>query len=182
MFLTYLHLQSKIIMAPMKWNESKIQESHLKPTMKLQRFLSLPVISSISLMGFVYITVLLLIHDWVGLYTSPGILNASFFTILCSLCLFSFLVCVLKDPGFVPPSYHPDLEHIHVINRASGKDVSKLVVFFCLFSWNSYVEMFKLCCCYFVFKIWNFLFFPAWNVILDSGMFLYELDFNCLYE
>ncbi|XP_028783009.1 probable protein S-acyltransferase 15 isoform X2 [Neltuma alba] len=91
--------------------------------MPVKRFLSLPVMAVISLMAFVYyITVFVLIEDWVGLQSSPGILNASFFTILAAFCLFSFLVCVLADPGHVPSSYLPDVEGREITDHANGKD------------------------------------------------------------
>ncbi|KAI4346306.1 hypothetical protein L6164_007219 [Bauhinia variegata] len=79
--------------------------------MKGKRFLSLPVFSVLLLMGFVYcITVFVFIEDWIGLQSSPGTLNAFVFSILASLCLFSFFICVLTDPGHVPSSYIPDVE------------------------------------------------------------------------
>ncbi|KAH6804914.1 DHHC-type zinc finger family protein [Perilla frutescens var. frutescens] len=37
-------------------------------------------------------------------------LNSVIFTVLASLCVFSFLVCVLADPGGVPSGYVPDVE------------------------------------------------------------------------
>ncbi|KAL9388518.1 hypothetical protein Peur_017123 [Populus x canadensis] len=79
--------------------------------MEWKRFLSIPVCSVFLLMGFVYyITVFIFIEDWVGLQSSAGTLNAMIFTFMASLCLFSFLVCVLKEPGYVPSPYVPDVE------------------------------------------------------------------------
>ncbi|KAH8497329.1 hypothetical protein H0E87_019851 [Populus deltoides] len=79
--------------------------------MELKRFLSIPVCSVFLLMGFVYyITVFIFIEDWVGLQSSAGTLNAMIFTFMASLCLFSFLVCVLTEPGYVPSPYVPDVE------------------------------------------------------------------------
>ncbi|GAV62531.1 zf-DHHC domain-containing protein [Cephalotus follicularis] len=81
--------------------------------MKWQRFMSIPIIAVFGLMGFVYyMTVFVFIQDWVGLQSSAGCLNTLLFTLLASLCLFSFFVCVLTDPGFVPSSYIPDVEGI----------------------------------------------------------------------
>ncbi|KAK6271015.1 hypothetical protein POUND7_008113 [Theobroma cacao] len=57
-----------------------------------------------------YITVFIFIEDWVGLQSSAGSLNAKIFTFLASLCLFSFSVGVLTDPGYAPSSYLPDVE------------------------------------------------------------------------
>ncbi|XWS56417.1 hypothetical protein CRYUN_Cryun09bG0083600 [Craigia yunnanensis] len=42
--------------------------------------------------------------------SSAGSLNAMIFTFLASLCLFSFFVGVLTDPGQIPSSYLPDVE------------------------------------------------------------------------
>ncbi|KAI5575311.1 hypothetical protein POPTR_010G226100v4 [Populus trichocarpa] len=79
--------------------------------MEWKRFLSIPVCSVFLLMGFVYyITVFIFIEDWVGLQSSAGTLNAMIFTFMASLCLFSFLFCVLKEPGYVPSPYVPDVE------------------------------------------------------------------------
>ncbi|CAK7325424.1 unnamed protein product [Dovyalis caffra] len=79
--------------------------------MKWERFLSIPVCSAFLLMGFVYyITVFVCIEDLVGLRSSAGTLNATIFTFLASSCLFTFLVCVLTDPGYVPSPYVPDVE------------------------------------------------------------------------
>ncbi|KAJ6900674.1 protein S-acyltransferase 15 isoform X1 [Populus alba x Populus x berolinensis] len=79
--------------------------------MEWKRFLSIPVCSVFLLMGFVYyITVFIFIEDWVGLQSSAGTLNVMIFTVMASLCLFSFLVCVLKEPGYVPSPYVPDVE------------------------------------------------------------------------
>ncbi|KAB2010445.1 hypothetical protein ERO13_D10G212000v2 [Gossypium hirsutum] len=79
--------------------------------MKLKNFLSLPIFSVFFVMGFVYyITVFILIEDWVGLQTSAGSLNSMIFTTLVCLCVLSFLVGVLTDPGRVPSSYIPDVE------------------------------------------------------------------------
>lgn len=79
--------------------------------MEWKRFSSIPVCSVFLLMGFVYyITVFIFIEDWVGLQSSAGTLNAMIFTFMASLCLFSFLVCVLKEPGYVPSPYVPDVE------------------------------------------------------------------------
>ncbi|KGN47840.1 probable protein S-acyltransferase 15 [Cucumis sativus] len=82
-----------------------------KTQMNMKKFISIPIFSVLSLMGFVYyITVFIFIQDWTGLLTSPGLINSFIFTYLASLCLFSFAVCVLTDPGSVPSSYLPDFE------------------------------------------------------------------------
>ncbi|KAF4400021.1 hypothetical protein G4B88_021235 [Cannabis sativa] len=79
--------------------------------MKLKRFLSIPILGVFLLLGFVYhITIFIFIEDWIGLQSSSGSLNALIFTFLTAFSIFSFSVCVLTDPGQVPPSYAPDVE------------------------------------------------------------------------
>ena len=92
--------------------------------MNMKKFISIPIFSVLSLMGFVYyITVFIFIQDWTGLLTSPGLINSFIFTSLASLCLFSFAVCVLTDPGSVPSSYLPDFEE----SAGSGHDAKNSV-------------------------------------------------------
>ncbi|XP_021897893.1 probable protein S-acyltransferase 15 isoform X2 [Carica papaya] len=89
---------------------------------KFQRFLSIPVLGVFLLMGFVYyVTVFVFIEDWVGLRSSAGALNALIFSFLASLCIFSFSVCVVTDPGYVPSSYVPDVEDSGI----SGQEPTK---------------------------------------------------------
>lgn len=104
-------------------------------TMKVRRFLSLPVLAVISLMAILYyLTIFVFIEEWIGLQSSPGTLNASILTVFASLCLFSFVVCVLTDPGHVPSSYLPDVE---------GKDVS-----FTQGKWIGFLLLHYLCLIY----------------------------------
>ncbi|KAG7032983.1 putative protein S-acyltransferase 15, partial [Cucurbita argyrosperma subsp. argyrosperma] len=98
--------------------------------MKIKRLLSVPIFSVLSLIGFVYyITVFIFIEDWIGLFTSPGLISSLIFTYLASLCLFSLAVCVLTDAGTVPSSYLPDVEE----NAGSDHDakISALQVRHC---------------------------------------------------
>lgn len=93
---------------------------------KFKKFLSIPILAVFLLVGFVYyITVFIFIEDWVGLRSSSGSLNALNFTFLASLCVFSFFVCVLTDPGHVPASYVPDVEE-------SDEQTNRNVSFFCM--------------------------------------------------
>lgn len=92
---------------------------------KFQRFLSIPVLGVFLLMGFVYyVTVFVFIEDWVGLRSSAGALNALIFSFLASLCIFSFSVCVVTDPGYVPSSYVPDVEDSGISGQEPTKNVS----------------------------------------------------------
>ncbi|KAL4556658.1 hypothetical protein LXL04_034812 [Taraxacum kok-saghyz] len=80
--------------------------------MKWRRFVSFPILAVMVLMEMVYYgTVFIFIDDWLGLKSSAGRTNAVIFTLLASFTLFSFLVCVLTDPGGVPSGYFPDIEN-----------------------------------------------------------------------
>nr|GMC47246.1 probable protein S-acyltransferase 15 [Ipomoea batatas]GMC97167.1 probable protein S-acyltransferase 15 [Ipomoea batatas]GMD32119.1 probable protein S-acyltransferase 15 [Ipomoea batatas]GMD33616.1 probable protein S-acyltransferase 15 [Ipomoea batatas]GMD35347.1 probable protein S-acyltransferase 15 [Ipomoea batatas] len=97
--------------------------------MKLARFLSIPILSVLFLVGVLYyVTVFIFIDDWLSLQTSAGSLNALIFTFFASLCIFSYFVCVLKDPGTVPSSYVPDVEE----NQLSDQESGRIVRFFLL--------------------------------------------------
>ncbi|KAH7547864.1 hypothetical protein JRO89_XS14G0029800 [Xanthoceras sorbifolium] len=98
--------------------------------MNWQRFISVPVFAVFLVTGFVYyITVLVFIRDWVGLQTSTGFWNALIFTLLLCLCLFSFFVSVLTDPGHVPPSYVPDVEDSVGSDQELKKPVSSMLIY-----------------------------------------------------
>ncbi|XP_058770044.1 probable protein S-acyltransferase 15 [Vicia villosa] len=98
----------------------------MNSTMKVERFLSLPVLGVLSVMLFLcYTTIFIFLDDWVGLRTSPGTLNSFFFTLFASLSLFSFFLCVLTDPGHVPPSFYPDVESTNAKDNAEQKKCDK---------------------------------------------------------
>ncbi|KZV57479.1 RNA pseudouridine synthase 5 [Dorcoceras hygrometricum] len=59
--------------------------------------------------------------EWLGLWSSSGLLNAAVFTISAALCLFSFIFCVLTDPGGVPSGYAPDVEE----NQVPDQEIKK---------------------------------------------------------
>ncbi|KAI3470491.1 hypothetical protein Pfo_027154 [Paulownia fortunei] len=93
--------------------------------MKLKRFLSVPVLSVFLLLGFIYyMTIFVFIEDWFGLQSSAGLLNSLIFSFLACLCVFSFLVCVLTDPGGVPSGYVPDVEE----NQVPDQEIKRSVV------------------------------------------------------
>lgn len=90
---------------------------------KWTRFLSVPILAVFLLVGFVYyVTVFVFVEDWVGIQSSSGSLNALIFTFLASLCVFSFFVCVLTDPGHVPASYLPDVEETGISDEETKKN------------------------------------------------------------
>ncbi|KAJ9159908.1 hypothetical protein P3X46_025360 [Hevea brasiliensis] len=106
--------------------------------MKCQRFLSIPVFSVFLLMGFIYYyTLFIFIEDWVGLQSSAGTLNALIFTWMASLCVFSFFVCVLTDPGHVSSSFVPDIEGNDAPDQESqNNDHHCLWINNCVGYWN----------------------------------------------
>lgn len=99
--------------------------------MKFRRLVSIPIIAMFVLLGFVYYaTVFIFMKDWFGLESSNGLLNALIFTFLAFLCVFSFIVSVVTDPGYVPPSYVPDVEHSAASDQESKKNVSSFMLAF----------------------------------------------------
>ncbi|PIM99922.1 putative DHHC-type Zn-finger protein [Handroanthus impetiginosus] len=90
--------------------------------MKLKRFLSLPVLSVFLLLGFIYyVTIFIFIEDLSGLRSSAGLVNSLIFSLLAFLCVFSFIACVLTDPGEVPSGYTPDVEE----NQSPDQEIKK---------------------------------------------------------
>lgn len=79
--------------------------------MEYKRIFSIPILSVFLLLGFVYyVTVFIFIEDCLRLSSSAGSRTALIFTSLAFLCIFSFLVCILTDPGSVPSGFVPDVE------------------------------------------------------------------------
>lgn len=79
--------------------------------MGLWRFVSVPVVVVLLIIGFVYHTVVVLvIHPWLNVSTASGFANVALLTILCTMALLSYTLAVVRDPGYIPSSYLPDLE------------------------------------------------------------------------
>lgn len=93
--------------------------------MKLKRILSVPIFSVLFVVGFVsYVTIFVFIEDCFGLNSSAGLKNAMIFTSLAFLFVFSFIVCVLTDPGGVPPGFLPDVEESLLPDQENMNTVS----------------------------------------------------------
>lgn len=91
--------------------------------MKWRRFISLPIIAVLILMESVYYgTVFIFLDDWIGGLDWTN-LNVVIFTLFACFTLFSFLVCVLTDPGGVPPGFFPDIENNDGSDQESRKTV-----------------------------------------------------------
>lgn len=90
--------------------------------MGFARFLSLPVMVVLGVIGFVYHTVVVLVlQPWLSLSTSSGLANFGLLTLLCAMALLSYTLAVVRDPGYIPTSYLPDLEDegvaLHEVKR-----------------------------------------------------------------
>eukprot|EP00268_Persea_americana_P017731 TRINITY_DN1858_c0_g1_i1.p1 TRINITY_DN1858_c0_g1~~TRINITY_DN1858_c0_g1_i1.p1 ORF type:complete len:283 (-),score=23.48 TRINITY_DN1858_c0_g1_i1:465-1313(-) len=86
---------------------------------------SLPILLVLSAICFIYYTtVFVVIDEWLGLSTSQGLMNASFFSILALMSVVTYTIAIVRDPGHVPSSYVPDVEDsdspIHEIKRKGG--------------------------------------------------------------
>ncbi|EPS62695.1 hypothetical protein M569_12092, partial [Genlisea aurea] len=79
---------------------------------------------AVSIVYIYFSTVLVFIESCFGLWSSPGILHAVFFTFLAAMCVYSYRLAIYTDPGRVPHTYLPDIEDsnnkIHEIKRKGG--------------------------------------------------------------
>ncbi|WVZ17663.1 hypothetical protein V8G54_010645 [Vigna mungo] len=83
---------------------------------------SLPVSVVVLAIAYIYVsTVFVFIDRWLGLFSSPGIMNALVFTALSAVCSITYRAAITTDPGRVPATYIPDVEDaespIHEIKR-----------------------------------------------------------------
>ena len=75
------------------------------------RFVSVPVVVVLLIIGFVYHTiVVLVIQPWLNISTTSGFANVALLTVLCTMALLSYTLAVVRDPGYIPSSYLPDPE------------------------------------------------------------------------
>uniref|UniRef100_A0A7N0RI42 S-acyltransferase n=1 Tax=Kalanchoe fedtschenkoi TaxID=63787 RepID=A0A7N0RI42_KALFE len=86
---------------------------------------SLPVAVVVSVICYIYTTTILVFLDrWLGLVTSPGIINAFLFTSLAMLCVYTYAIAIFTDPGTVPATFTPDVEDkdnlVQEIKRKGG--------------------------------------------------------------
>lgn len=85
--------------------------SRVEAAMGFWRFVSVPVVVVLLIIGFVYHTVVVLvIHPWLNVSTTSGFANVALLTVLCTMALLSYTLAVVRDPGYIPSSYLPDLE------------------------------------------------------------------------
>ncbi|KAK8705136.1 hypothetical protein V6N13_048744 [Hibiscus sabdariffa] len=91
----------------------------------MKRGFSFSVTVVVSAIVFIYYcTVFIFIDRWLGLMTSPGIMNAVAFTSVAFMCVLHYAFSIFADPGRVPSSFMPDIEDpevpIHEIKRKGG--------------------------------------------------------------
>ncbi|ONM36498.1 probable protein S-acyltransferase 16-like isoform X1 [Zea mays] len=88
-------------------------------------YITVPILSVLAAIGYVYYTtVFLAIPAWLGLSSATGLANAAVFSALAAACVATYAVAVSRDPGRVPASFVPDVEDagspIHEIKRKGG--------------------------------------------------------------
>ncbi|RWW46249.1 hypothetical protein BHE74_00047831, partial [Ensete ventricosum] len=89
---------------------------------RMRGYVTFPIIIVLTAIGYLYYTTLfVLIDGWLGLSTAAGFANAAVFTALAVVVVVTYGIAVFKDPGRVPYSFSPDIEHsespIHEIKR-----------------------------------------------------------------
>lgn len=104
----------------------------------------------IAAIAFIYFsTVFVFIDQWFGLWSSPGMLNAVFFTVVAAMCISNYALAIYTDPGHVPSSFVPDIEDPeHIVHEIKRK------VFFISFS---FIFIFCLDLLAFIFQSCHFL-------------------------
>ncbi|KAJ4849171.1 putative protein S-acyltransferase 16 [Turnera subulata] len=93
--------------------------------MKRRPGFSLPVTVVVLAIAYIYFSTLFVFLDrWLGLLSSPGIMNAVVFTAIALMCVSNYAAAVFRDPGRVPSTYLPDIEDldnpVHEIKRKGG--------------------------------------------------------------
>nr|DAD28238.1 TPA_asm: hypothetical protein HUJ06_029706 [Nelumbo nucifera] len=84
--------------------------------------ISLPILVVLSAIAYIYYTtVFIFIEGWFGLRTSPGLMNAVILTVTAFMCIFNYVIAIVRDPGLVPATFMPDIEDaetpVHEIKR-----------------------------------------------------------------
>lgn len=75
---------------------------------------TLPIILVVSAICYIYFTTIFVFLDrWLGLFSSPGLMNAVVFTAIAAICVFNYVIAILRDPGRVPNPFIPDIEEAH---------------------------------------------------------------------
>eukprot|EP00252_Welwitschia_mirabilis_P020058 TRINITY_DN4825_c0_g1_i1.p1 TRINITY_DN4825_c0_g1~~TRINITY_DN4825_c0_g1_i1.p1 ORF type:complete len:108 (-),score=7.22 TRINITY_DN4825_c0_g1_i1:76-399(-) len=79
--------------------------------MRKRKFFCPPVLLVLSATAYVYyMTVFVVVEQWLSLKTATGLLNALAFSGITALAMFCYVLATLKDPGRVPDSYTVDME------------------------------------------------------------------------
>lgn len=93
--------------------------------MSRPRYLTLPIIIVFVSIGYLYFsTVFIFIKEWLGLTTAAGLLNASLLSAMVLMLLVTYVMAIVRDPGYVPSTFAPDIEDpdnpIYEIKRKGG--------------------------------------------------------------
>ncbi|KMZ56184.1 putative Palmitoyltransferase [Zostera marina] len=93
--------------------------------MSRPRYLTLPIIIVFVSIGYLYFsTVFIFIKEWLGLTTATGLLNASLLSAMVLMLLVTYVMAIVRDPGYVPSTFAPDIEDpdnpIQEIKRKGG--------------------------------------------------------------
>lgn len=138
--------------------------------MELQKLVSIPVVTVLFSLCFIYyVTVFVFIQDWLDLQSSAGSLNALILSFFVLMCIFSFFICVLTDPGGIPSSYTPDVER----NGSSDQEFQKNVCFF-TFSW--WISIFSIWVRFCLVNDW--IFSLIWLAICRICVVLFHLLYS----
>ncbi|XP_059296644.1 probable protein S-acyltransferase 16 isoform X4 [Lycium ferocissimum] len=78
-----------------------------------------------SAIAYIYLsTVFVFIDQWLGLWSSNGVLNAVLFSVIALFCIYNYALAIYTDPGRVPKSFVPDVEDpentVQEIKRKGG--------------------------------------------------------------
>lgn len=111
----------------------------------------------IAAIAFIYFsTVFVFIDQWFGLWSSPGMLNAVFFTVVAVMCISNYALAIYTDPGQVPSSFVPDVEDpdniVHEIKRKVFPFLSVFLIYFfwfellvCVFQFCHFFSFHSIC-------------------------------------
>lgn len=104
-------------------HKRRIKRKHTRMVkIGMERVSSPPVLLVIALICLVYYTVVfLVIGEWLGMSSAPGLFNALCFSWITFMAIISYGFCIFRDPGKVPLSYMPDVEDdrvsLHEVKR-----------------------------------------------------------------
>lgn len=136
-----------------------VQSFALSPTLSQTERWSTSVGPFVVVSFSIHTVNLSVFHSFLGDYTGPGLLNKSFFSSLCVLCLFPSLL------AFRDKTWHSSCLSSHV------------------FYYQGLKQLVKLCACKTVFKCFQVFFWPLCVIVWLSAtrfVFLFTCEFICI--